>query len=140
MSKRRDLALARFTIIDGVLVMDKRGREVIYDDSIYVKISAENKKKIILQNTKSGSIKNDSYANGDILHNAIKKFIDVFGDFTDAESHKEMEFTLHVSDAKFVLMMSRKIGFVNFLIDWYFKEMNLNEEVDNRETRKEENE
>ena len=123
MSARRDMAFGRFRITDeGELMLDKRGMEVAYDDSLYVKVSARNRTAIMKKTTREGSRKNDTYVNGDILHKAVLKFIDDFGDYTAEEEYTEMEFTLHVTDAKFILMMSRKKGFVNFLIDWYLKQ------------------
>lgn len=120
-----------FVIENGELYFYKGGRKVIFNDSIRVLINDKNKKRLYNTAYENGVRKNNTWIHGKILHEAIEEFKSEFEDYTADETHDELEFDADSKDAKFIVLMSRKTGFVNFLLDWYYtklKEENKNGE------------
>ena len=116
-----------FTIKDDVIFLHKKGRKVIFDDSIRIRMNEKNKKRLNGTSYDNHAVAGNTRVNGEVLHKAIERFINTFGDFTKEEKNGEMEFDISTSDMRFILFMSRKQGFVNFLLDWYYKYLEEND-------------
>ena len=126
-----------FSIKGDDLYVNKRGRSLIFDDSIDVKITNENKKQLFKRSIEEGTHKNNTYINGKVLSEAIAYFTAKYDDYTTELEHTLISFDIKVKDAKFIYLMSRKQGFVNFLLDMYFKEtLQENEEEKTKEVEK----
>lgn len=105
---------------EGNLMLHKKGRDILYEDSIEVKINKENSYQLF-KVEKDKKYKYNTEANGEILNEAITLFREEFGDFTENDGNTVIEFNISMENAKFILLMSRKQGFVNFILDYYFK-------------------
>jgi hypothetical protein len=124
-----------FVIENGELYFYKGGRKLIFNDSIRANINEQNKKKLYNTAFENGVKKNNTWVHGKVLHAAIEAFKEEFGDFTADETHDELEFDADSRDAKFIVLMSRKTGFVNFLLSWYYQKIKEEEIEDGQETK-----